>query len=107
MYSGERSRRLTGASTPMSGTFAGKWETPWMAQKESRVFVAWDISMRCPIGPDSISLGAANRNEKPVPENISVVLDGVCDCCGDAMCRICDHSLERNDDCQTIALSAP
>src|SRR3981081_84881 len=102
MYSDGSSRRLTGASTPTSGAFAGKLETPRMAQRESRASAASDISMPCPIGP-----GVMNRNEKPVLEDISLVLDGICDCWGDAGCRSGDHSLERNDASQSIALSAP
>src|ERR1700730_2037310 len=102
MCSDESSRRLTGALTPMSGAFAGKWEMPSMARKESRAFVASDISMPCPSG-----LGATNLNEKPVPQDISLVLDGICDRWGDAGCRCGDHSLERDDASESIAFLAP
>src|SRR5258708_7798573 len=100
MCSGEISLRLTAASTPTSGTFVEKWETPRMAAKESRVFVASDISMPCPIDP-----GVSNRNEKPVSENIFVVLDSVCNRRDDARCRCDDHSLERNDAGGLVGLS--
>src|SRR5271156_4065086 len=101
MCLGESSRRLTGASTPTSGAFAGKWETPWMAPKESGVFVASDISMPYPIG-----LEASKHNAKSVREDISVVLDGICDRRGDAGRRSGDHSLQRNDASQSIAFFA-
>src|ERR1700693_2918191 len=101
MCSGETSRRLTGASTLMSGAFAGKWETPRMAAKESRAFAASGTSMPCPIGP-----GVSNRNEKPVPENIFVVLDGICNRRDDTRCRSGRHSLDHNDAGRVDGLSS-
>src|SRR5258707_4916740 len=100
MCSGEISLRLTVASIPTSGAFAEKWETHRMAEKESRVFVASDISMPCPIDP-----GVSNPNEKPVPEDIFVVLDGICNRRDDTRCRSDDHSLERNDAGGLVGLS--
>ena len=73
-----------------------------MAAKESRVFVASDISMLCPIDP-----GVSNRNEKPVPENIFVVLDGICNRRDDTRCRSDDHSFERNHGGGLVGLSTP
>src|SRR5882757_3394698 len=100
MCSGEISLRLIAASTPTSGTFVGKWETPRMAAKESRVFVASDISMPCLTDP-----GVSNRNEEPVPENIFVVLDGICNRRSDTRCRGGGHSLEHNDAGGIVGLS--
>src|ERR1700730_3447164 len=97
---GEISLPLTAASTPTSGTFVGKWETPRMAAKESRAFVASDISMPFPIDP-----GVSNGNEKPVPKDIFVVLDGICNRRDDTRCRSGGHSLERNDAGRLVGLS--
>src|SRR5579872_1403434 len=101
MCSDESSHHLTEASTRMSGAFAKKWETLRMAPKESRAFVASAISMPYPIDP-----GATNRNEKPVPEDISLVLDDIFDCWSNAGGRNGDHSLKRNDAGSTSDVSA-
>src|SRR5579859_5996477 len=103
----ESSRRLTGASIRMSGVFAERWATPSMARNESRAFAASDICMPFPAALASISLGAMNGNEKPVPKDIPMVLDGIRDHCSDAGFRSGDHSLQRSDDRQSIALYAP
>src|SRR5579859_4662666 len=102
MCSDEISLRLIAASILTSGAFAGKWEMPRMAAKESRAFVASDISMPCRIGPV-----VSNRDEEPVSKNILVVLDRICNRRDDTRFRGDDHSLERDHAGRLVCLSTP
>src|ERR1700686_3406617 len=69
---------LTAVSICTSAKFSRSWATPITAAITSKQCVEWDTSLLILATPPRIQRPRSRKHEKPVSQDLSLLLDGVC-----------------------------